>query len=405
MSKSLSEIGIPSLFASASSRNDVLIDRLGQLTNLKFICFNDINEEIYLYHKIKRRKLMKVNREQILDALRSVMDPDLKRDVVSLGFIKDLMIDGGRVSFNLELTTPACPLKAQLKAAAEEAVRRIDGVREVHIEVTSNVSTHRAQAEEEILPGVKNIVAIASGKGGVGKSTVCVSLSVALARTGARVGLLDTDIYGPSIPIMMGVKEQTEIKEQRLIPIVKYGVKLMSLGFLISEETPLIWRGPMVMKAVEQLLTDVEWGELDYLLVDLPPGTGDVQLTLAQKVPMTGAVIVTTPQDVALLDVVRGISMFRKLNVPILGIVENMSFFLCPQCGERSDIFSHGGGEAASRKLDVPFLGEVPIDLKIRTGGDIGKPILIEAPESNQSKVFIEIAEQLAARISVLGIG
>ena len=255
---------------------------------------------------------------------------------------------------------------------------------------------------KEILPGVKNIIAIASGKGGVGKSTVSVSLAVALARTGARVGLLDTDIYGPSIPIMMGITEKPEIRGEKLIPIVKYGVSLMSIGFMIAEDTRLIWRGPMVMKAVEQLLTDVEWGNLDYLLMDLPPGTGDVQLTLAQKVPLTGVVIVTTPQDVALLDVVRGISMFRKLDVPILGVIENMSFFRCPHCGERSDIFSHGGGEAASKKLDVPFLGEVPIDLKIREGGDAGRPVLVDDSESPQSKVFMNLAEQLAARISSL---
>ena len=256
---------------------------------------------------------------------------------------------------------------------------------------------------KEILPGVKNIVAIASGKGGVGKSTVSVSLAVALARTGARVGLLDTDIYGPSIPIMMGITEKPEIRGEKLIPIVKYGVSLMSIGFMIAEDTPLIWRGPMVMKAVEQLLTDVEWGNLDYLLMDLPPGTGDVQLTLAQKVPLTGVVIVTTPQDVALLDVVRGISMFRKLDVPILGVIENMSFFRCPHCGERSDIFSHGGGEVASKKLDVPFLGEVPIDLKIREGGDAGRPVLVDDSESPQSKVFMNLAEQLVSRISSLG--
>jgi len=348
---------------------------------------------------------MEITKEQVLDALKSVMDPDLKKDVVSLGFIKELQIEGGRVSFIMELTTPACPLKEQLKTAAEQAVRGIAGVSEVQVEVSSKVSTHRVQMEEEILPGVRNIIAIASGKGGVGKSTVCVSLAVALARTGARVGLLDTDIYGPSIPIMMGVKEQPELKEQKLIPIIRYGVKLMSIGFLISEDTPLIWRGPMVMKAVEQLLMDVDWGELDYLMIDLPPGTGDVQLTLAQKVPMTGVVIVTTPQDVALLDVVRGISMFKKLNVPILGIIENMSFFQCPHCGERTEIFSHGGGEAASRKLEVPFLGEVPIDLKTRTGGDTGRPVVIDDPESGQSKIFMKIAEQMAARISTLSVG
>lgn len=346
---------------------------------------------------------MAVTDEQVLNALRSVEDPDLKKDVVTLGFVKKLQIDGSRVSFELELTTPACPLKAQLKAAAETAVKGVGGITEVNVEVTSRVSEHRMSGNEDILPGVKNIVAIASGKGGVGKSTVSVSLAVALARTGARVGLLDTDIYGPSIPIMMGITEKPEIRGEKLIPIEKYGVSLMSIGFLIPEDTPLIWRGPMVMKAVEQLLTDVEWGELDYLLMDLPPGTGDVQLTLAQKVPLSGAVIVTTPQDVALLDVVRGISMFRKLNVPILGVIENMSFFRCPHCGERSDIFSHGGGEAASKKLEVPFLGEVQIDLKIREGGDSGRPVLVDDPLSPQSKVFMNLGEQLAARISSLG--
>src|SRR3990172_517568 len=348
---------------------------------------------------------MKITMEQVLDSLRSVMDPDLKKDIVSLGFVRNLRIEDKIVYFNLELTTPACPLKEKLKADAEEAVRNIEEVSDVVIEVTSKVTTHRAQIEEDILPGVKNIVAVASGKGGVGKSTVCVSLAVSLARAGAKVGLLDTDIYGPSIPIMMGIKEQPELKDQKLIPISKYGVRLMSLGFLISEDTPMIWRGPMVMKAVEQLITDVEWGELDYLMIDLPPGTGDVQLTLAQKVPMTGVVIVTTPQDVALLDVVRGISMFKKLNVPILGIIENMSFFQCPHCGERTEIFSHGGGEAASRKLEVPFLGEVPIDLKTRTGGDTGRPVVIDDPESGQSKIFMKIAEQMAARISTLSVG
>ena len=345
---------------------------------------------------------MKITMEQVLDSLRSVMDPDLKKDIVSLGFVRDLRIEDKIVYFNLELTTPACPLKEKLKADAEEAVRNIEEVSDVVIEVTSKVTTHRAQIEEDILPGVKNIVAVASGKGGVGKSTVCVSLAVSLARTGAKVGLLDTDIYGPSIPIMMGIKEQPELKDQKLIPISKYGVRLMSLGFLISEDTPMIWRGPMVMKAVEQLITDVEWGELDYLFIDLPPGTGDVQLTLAQKVPLTGAVIVTTPQDVALLDVVRGISMFKKLNVPILGIIENMSFFKCPHCGGRTDIFSHGGGEGASRKYDVPFLGEVPLDIRIRTGGDSGRPVVIDDPESDQGNIFMKIAEQLASRISVM---
>jgi len=322
--------------------------------------------------------------------------------VVSLGFIKEIKIDGRKVSFKLELTTPACPLKAQLKAASEEAVKRVEGVTEVNVDVTSKVASHRVEEKGNILPGVRNIVAVSSGKGGVGKSTVSVNLAVALAKTGARVGLLDTDVYGPSIPIMMGVSNKPEIKEQKMVPILKYGVHLMSLGFLVPDDQAIIWRGPMVMKAVEQLLTDVHWGELDYMLIDLPPGTGDVQLTLVQKVPLSGAVIVTTPQDVALLDVVRGISMFKKVNVPILGIVENMSFFQCPHCGERTDIFSHGGGEAEAKRQGVPFLGEIPLDPKVRAGGDSGAPIVVENIKSPQSKIFMEMAGKLAAKISSL---
>ncbi len=347
---------------------------------------------------------MAITEQDVLNSLRSVMDPDLNRDVVSLGFIKDLKIDGGTISFKLELTTPACPLKAQLKAASEAAVKNIIGVKDVLVDVTSKVAPHRVEEKGNILPGVKNIIAISSGKGGVGKSTVSVNLAVALAKTGAKVGLLDTDIYGPSIPMMMGITEKPEIIGDKMIPIEKYGVRVMSLGFLISEDQAVIWRGPMVMKAVEQLLTDVEWDELDYLLIDLPPGTGDVQLTLVQKVPLTGSVIVTTPQDVALLDVTRGINMFKKVNVPILGIVENMSFFACPHCGKRTDIFSHGGGGNAAKKQGVPFLGELPIDPQIRVGGDAGKPIVVEDPDSPQSKIFTEIAGNLAARVSSLNI-
>lgn len=345
---------------------------------------------------------MAVTEQQVFEALKKVMDPDLNRDVVSLGFIKGLKIDGGTVSFKLELTTPACPLKAQLKAASEDAVKGIGGVKEVLVDVTSKVAPHRVEDKVGILPGVKNIVAISSGKGGVGKSTVSVNLAVALAKCGAKVGLLDTDIYGPSIPIMMGVADKPEIRGQKMVPIMKYDVSLMSLGFLVPDDAAVIWRGPMVMKAVEQLLTDVEWGELDYMLIDLPPGTGDVQLTLVQKVPLSGAVIVTTPQDVALLDVVRGISMFRRVDVPILGIVENMSFFQCPNCGERTDIFSHGGGKAAAKKQDVPFLGELPIDPEVRSSGDTGRPIVVEDPLSPQSKIFMEMAGKLAAKVSSL---
>ncbi|HEY3297575.1 MAG TPA: iron-sulfur cluster carrier protein ApbC [Armatimonadota bacterium] len=340
----------------------------------------------------------------IREALGKVQDPELGRDLVSLGMIKDIAIDGSTVKFTLELTTPACPMKSQMKKAAEEAVMSVPGVTDVEITLGARVPKSSGLPEKMQVPGVKNIIAVASGKGGVGKSTVAVNLAAALAQTGASVGLLDADIYGPSIPIMMGVTEQPKTDGQKLLPIERSGVRLMSIGFLIPAESPVIWRGPMVMKAVQQLLYEVNWGELDYLIVDLPPGTGDAQLTLAQQVPVTGAVIVTTPQDVALADATKGVNMFREVRVPILGIIENMSYFVCPHCQERTELFSHGGGRKAAEKLNAPFLGEIPLDVEVREAGDRGVPLVLANPDSPQAEAFRTLAGKVAAAVSVLNL-
>ena len=345
-----------------------------------------------------------VTESDVLKALGSVQDPELGRDLVSLGMIKDIQVRNSAVAFTLELTTPACPLKSELKKAAEEAVRAIPGVKDVQVNLSSKVPRGAGLPEKQQIPGVSNIIAVASGKGGVGKSTVAVNLAVALAQTGAKVGLLDADIYGPSIPIMMGVHEQPTSDGKKLFPIERHGVKLMSIGFLVPQDAAVIWRGPMVMRAVEQLLYDVDWGELDYLVVDLPPGTGDAQLTLAQKVPVMGAVIVTTPQDVALVDAAKGVNMFQEVKVPILGIVENMSYFVCPHCEGRTDLFSHGGGSRVAEKLGVPFLGEIPLSADIRESGDLGTPIVEADPQSPQAEAFRRLAEKVASRVSVIDL-
>jgi len=349
---------------------------------------------------------MAPKKEDILEALKVVIDPDLKKDIVSLGFIKEMVIDGSSVSFDLELTTPACPLKAELEKGAREAALTVDGVENVKVNVTSSVRKAgpggmTAPKIENLIPSVKNVIAVASGKGGVGKSTVSVNLALAMAAEGAKVGLLDLDIYGPSIPMMMGIQEKPKNVDNKMAPVENHGVRMMSLGFLVPNNEPLIWRGPMVMSAVEQLLKDVAWGDLDYLFIDLPPGTGDAQLSLTQKAHISGAVIVTTPQDVALLDATKGLAMFKKTNVEVFGIIENMSFYLCPNCGERSEIFSHGGARKASEKENVPFLGEIPINLNIREGGDNGSPIVISDPEGPVANRFREMAKALAARISI----
>jgi ATP-binding protein involved in chromosome partitioning len=352
-------------------------------------------------HDSKTRKDLTPLEQSVLDALRFVKDPDLQRDIVTLDFVKDLHADQGKVSFTIELTTPACPARKQLEEQAREVVARVKGVREVNIQMSSKVTSSRSSAGKQDIAGVKNIVAVGSGKGGVGKSTVTVNLAVALANAGARVGLLDADIYGPNIPLMMGITGQPHAVQERIQPLVNFGVKVMSMGFLAAQDTPLIWRGPMLHNVIQQFVRQVDWGELDYLLVDLPPGTGDVQLSLTQTVPLMGAVVVTTPQDVALQDARKAIMMFRQVRVEILGIVENMSFFECPKCSTRTPIFNHGGGEITAGKYEVPFLGEVPLYLGIREGGDNGKPIILGEPGSPAGRAFMQIAAQVAAQVSI----
>lgn len=340
--------------------------------------------------------------ETVLDVLKAIEDPDLKKDIVTLGFVKDLEIDGGDVSFKIELTTPACPAKEQFKKKAEELVGALDGVEKVQVTMTADTSK-RTVEQKNLIPGIKHCVAVASGKGGVGKSTVAANLALALAKEGASVGLMDSDIYGPSQPIMFGLHAHPNVTaDRKLLPLEKYGIKLMSIGFIADERMPVIWRGPLVGKMVQEFLANVQWGDLDYLVVDLPPGTGDAQLTLVQSAPVTGAVIVTTPQEVALEDVTRALKMFSKVEVPTLGIIENMSYFVCDECGKRHNIFSSGGGLRSSEELGVPFLGEVPLDPRIVRGGDEGVPIVEAEPDSEAAEAFRKLARTVAANVSVV---
>jgi ATP-binding protein involved in chromosome partitioning len=335
----------------------------------------------------------------VLNALRSVQDPDLRKDIVALGFVKDVTISGKSVAFKVELTTPACPVKELLKQQCEEAVLGL-GFDDVKVEMTARV--RQTTEQEELLPGVRNVVAIASGKGGVGKSTVSVNLAVALAQTGATVGLLDADVYGPSVPLMMGCEDERPWTEAgKIIPIERHGIKMMSLGFLLEDGQAVLWRGPMVASTVKQLLGDVKWGDLDYLLVDLPPGTGDAPMSLAQLVPLTGVVIVATPHDVAANIAGKSVQLFRKLNAPIVGVVENMSHFICPGCGEVTRIFAGFSGEKLAESLDVPLLGSVPLDPAISASGDDGTPSIVLHPESEQAQRFRTIAGELARRVSI----
>ena len=345
-----------------------------------------------------------VQEQQVLDALKQVMDPDLRRDIVSLGFVKEVRIDGGEVSFKVELTTPACPVKETLKQQSFDVVSAIPGVTKVYVQMTARVREAPSKMDKSLIPGVKNVIAVASGKGGVGKSTTAVNLAIALAQSGAAVGILDADIYGPSLPRMLGVvgKPQSEEQQGKIQPSEAHGMKVMSMGFFMDEDAPVVWRGPMVGMAVEQLLRDVDWGELDYLIVDLPPGTGDAQLTLTQKVPITGVIIVSTPQDVALSDVKKGVNMFKKVDVPILGIIENMSYFLCPGCGHRSEIFSHGGALKEAESAGMVFLGHIPLDTSICTYADAGTPILITLPDSPQTAIYREIASNVASQVATM---
>ncbi|MBF0181583.1 MAG: iron-sulfur cluster carrier protein ApbC [Magnetococcales bacterium] len=348
--------------------------------------------------------MSQVDAEAVLGALRRVMDPDLKRDIVSLGFVKDLRVEGGRVSFQVELTTPACPMKDLLKKQAHDVVAALPGVSGVEVRMTAQVRQAQKKATGDLLPGVRNVIAVASGKGGVGKSTTAVNLALALLASGARVGILDADIYGPSLPRMLNVQEKPEPGEgHKMAPVMAHGLKSISMGFFMEESQPVVWRGPMVGMAVEQLLRDVDWGELDYLVVDLPPGTGDAQLTLSQKVPITGVVIVSTPQAVALADVRRGVNMFLKVDVPVLGVIENMSYYLCPQCGHRADIFAHGGARAEAEAMGMEFLGDIPLDIGIREDMDAGTPILVARPDSPQAARYREIASRIAARVATMG--
>ena len=346
--------------------------------------------------------MSQVTEQLVLDGLRQIQDPDLHKDIVTLGFIKDLKIDGGHVSFRIVLTTPACPVKAEMESAAREIVGALPGVLSVSVTMDAEVPKGRGLGEKIAVEGVRNIVAVSSGKGGVGKSTVAVNLAVSLALDGARVGLMDMDVYGPNVPIMMGASDaRPEVDVNKLIPIEAYGVKLMSMALLQPGDKPMIVRGPILHGLVKQFLSDVKWGELDYLIVDMPPGTGDVQLSLAQLVPVQGAVLVTTPQDVSVADVRRALRMFETVAIPVLGIVENMSYFLAPDTGIRYDIFGEGGGEKLANAYHVPFLGAIPLGIDVREGGDKGLPVVVSHPDSPQALAFRRVAEEIARQVSI----
>ena len=382
--------------------------------------------------------MTQVTEATVLEALKAVKDPERGQDVVSLGLVQGMAIKGGHVHFTLEVEPERGPRLEPMRKAAEKAVEALAGVLSVtavltadkpgrgpapaqghaHSHAHGHAHDHghqhgapatapgrgQGQPNKPLIPGVKTIVAVASGKGGVGKSTTAVNLALALKAKGLNIGILDADIYGPSLPRMMGITGKPDTKDGKILePKVGYGIKCMSIGFLIAEDTPMIWRGPMVMSAIEQMLRDVNWGELDMLVVDLPPGTGDAQLTMAQRVPLSGAVIVSTPQDIALLDARKGLGMFRKVDVPVLGIIENMSYFLCPHCGERSEIFAHGGARREAAKLGAEFLGEIPLDIAIRETSDEGYPIVISQPDHPQSKIYGAIADRVWAKVSGAG--
>lgn len=341
-----------------------------------------------------------VTEKQVMEALSQVIEPELHKDLVSLNMIQNLQIGNGDVTFTIMLTTPACPLKNQMETEARQAVMAVPGVENVTVNFDANVPAD-ARLMNKLDIGVRNAIAVASGKGGVGKSTVAANLAISLALDGARVGLLDADIYGPNIPMMMGSSDRPKGQGDKIIPPEAHGIKLMSMGFLVDPNQAVIWRGPMIHNALRQFIQDVNWGNLDYLVVDLPPGTGDASLSLAQSLSLTGAVIVTTPQQVALSDVIRGVQMFEQLNVPILGVVENMSYFVAPDTGKRYDIFGHGGGEMMAQQVKVDFLGEIPLEPQVRIGGDEGRPIVVAEPEAAAAQAMREVARQVAAAVSV----
>jgi len=342
-----------------------------------------------------------VTEEQVREALRQVKFPGLSRDIVSFGFVREVAVDGDRVAVTIAMSTASPEAGPKVEADARAALEALPGVARVELDVQVASPQAAEPARPELLPGVKVKIAVASGKGGVGKSTVAANLALALKQGGAAVGLLDADIYGPSQQLMMGCSERPRVnQEEKILPVDGNGVHVMSLGFLIDPDTPVVWRGPMVMKALQQFLEDVEWGELDYLVVDLPPGTGDAQLTITQQLPLDGAVIVTTPQDVALIDARKGLAMFQKVSVPVLGVVENMASFVCPHCGETSEIFKRGGGRRTAEALGVPFLGEIPIDPEVVVGGDAGTPIVASHPDSVAARAFQELAAKVRRAVA-----
>jgi ATP-binding protein involved in chromosome partitioning len=343
-----------------------------------------------------------ISEAEVLAALQKVQEPELRRDLVSLNMIRDLKIEGDQVSFTVMLTTPACPLRSQIEQEARQAVASLPGVKRVEVKLSANVPSDGRPRGLLDLP-IRNAVAVGSGKGGVGKTTVAVNTAVVLAQHGARVGLLDADIYGPNVPTMMGLDRLPPVQGNKLQPAEAYGVKVMSIGFLVKPGQPLIWRGPMLHSAIRQFLTDVNWGELDYLIIDLPPGTGDAALSLAQSLPLSGGIIVTLPQQVSLDDAWRGLEMFRQLDVPVFGIVENMSYLELPD-GTRMDIFGSGGGKLLAERAGVPFIGAIPIDPQVRSGGDSGKPVVVTHPESAVARALARVAMDIAARISVAAI-
>jgi ATP-binding protein involved in chromosome partitioning len=345
--------------------------------------------------------------KSVWSALKTIKFPGMSRDIVSFGFVQQVKASAGAVTVDLEIATQKAEAGERVRQEIERVVGDLPGVTgvAVNLHVTRPPSpqeaAQRAIAQDAgLIPEVRHVIAVASGKGGVGKSTVAANLAVALAQLGYRVGLLDSDIYGPSVPMMFGINEKPIIEGNRIVPFTKYGLKIMSLGFILETDTPVIWRGPMVMRAIEQMLGDVIWGALDYLVLDLPPGTGDAQLTVTQKVPLAGAVIVTTPQDVALIDARKGLAMFKKVNVPVLGIIENMSSFVCPHCGEVTDIFKRGGGERTADLLGTPFLGAIPLDPEIVKGGDAGVPIVVADPRGPHSQAFKKVAEAVDAEVA-----
>jgi ATP-binding protein involved in chromosome partitioning len=343
-----------------------------------------------------------VDRDAVLNALRVVVDPDLRRDIVSLGFVKNVTIDGSRVSVTIELTTPACPVKDQMRDQAVAAIRALPGVSDADATMTAQVrSVSAPEAGRPPVPGVKNVIAVGAGKGGVGKTTVAVNLALALARCGSRVGILDGDIYGPNVPIMLGLQAQLTTNGKQIVPAEKYGVQVVSVGFLTNDDAPVIWRGPMLHQAIQQFFREVAWKDLDYLIVDMPPGTGDVALSLSQTVPVVGSVVVTTPQQVSLADSRRAVRMYQKLNIPTLGIVENMSYYACTNCHHEADIFGHGGGERLATDMEIPFLGRLPLYQPIREGSDSGIPLVIAEPASPAGKSFLSVAERMAAQVSI----